>query len=169
MHIKETKTAKSRRRIDLSAETLAVLQEHRKAMLTAGFVGGPVFCDTQGGYLRSGNVRRDSFAPIPTLPACPCARPRRRQEEQEEGGPDRGRQGDRRGEGFRLYDLRHTCATLLLLADVPAKIVCERLGHSSITLTLDTYSHVLPTMQKRAADVFGKLLGRAGGGQAEGG
>ena len=49
---------------------------------------------------------------------------------------------------FRLYDLRHTCATLLLLADVPAKMVSERLGHGSIAVTLDTYSHVLPTMQR---------------------
>jgi integrase len=44
-----------------------------------------------------------------------------------------------------LYTLRHTCAALLLLADQPAKVVSERLGHSSVTLTLDTYSHVLPT------------------------
>ncbi len=63
-----------------------------------------------------------------------------------------------RTKGFRLYDLRHTCATLLLLADVPPKVISERLGHSSIALTLDTYSHVLPTMQKRAADTMGKLL-----------
>jgi integrase len=65
----------------------------------------------------------------------------------------------RRGEGFWLYDLRRTCATLLLLADVPAKILPERLGHGCITVTLDPYSHVLPTMQKRAADTLGKLLG----------
>ena len=50
------------------------------------------------------------------------------------------------------------CGALLLLADVPAKVVSERLGHSSITLTLDTYSHVLPAMQKRAADTMGKIL-----------
>jgi integrase len=60
-----------------------------------------------------------------------------------------------------LYTLRHTCATLLPLADQPAKVVSERLGHSSITLTLDTYSHVLPTMQKRAAGVMGATLGAA--------
>jgi integrase len=51
----------------------------------------------------------------------------------------------------------------LLLADVPAKIVSERLGHGSIAGTLDTYSHVPPTMQKRAADMLGKLLGGPGG------
>jgi integrase len=48
----------------------------------------------------------------------------------------------------------------LLLSDVPAKIISERLDHGSITLTLDTYSHVLPTMQKRAADTLDKLLGK---------
>jgi integrase len=46
----------------------------------------------------------------------------------------------------------------LLLANEPAKVVSERLGHSSITLTLDTYSHVLPTMQRRAADTIGRIL-----------
>jgi integrase len=66
-----------------------------------------------------------------------------------------------------LYDLRHTCATLLLLADQPAKVVSERLGHSSVTLTLDTYSHVLPTMQERAADVMGRVLGRKPQAKAE--
>jgi integrase len=60
-----------------------------------------------------------------------------------------------------LYTLRHTCATLLLRADQHAKVVSERLGHSSVTLTLDTYSHVLPTMQKRAANVIGAILGAA--------
>ena len=60
----------------------------------------------------------------------------------------------------RLYDLRHTCATLLLLADVNVKVVSERLGHSCIQITLDTYSHVLPTMQKRAAEKMNLILGR---------
>jgi integrase len=59
---------------------------------------------------------------------------------------------------FRLYDLRHTHATLLLKANVNPKIVQERLGHSSITLTLDTYSHVLPGMQDEAANKLGKML-----------
>ncbi len=52
---------------------------------------------------------------------------------------------------LRLYDLRHSHATLLLKAGVHAKIVSERLGHSSIALTLDIYSHVLPSMQAEAA------------------
>jgi site-specific recombinase XerD len=46
--------------------------------------------------------------------------------------------------------LRHTTATLLLQANVNAKVISERLGYSAIVLTLDTYSHVLPNMQQDA-------------------
>jgi integrase len=52
---------------------------------------------------------------------------------------------------FRFHDLRHTCATLLLTKNVNPKVVSEMLGHSSIAITLDTYSHVLPNMQDSAA------------------
>ena len=61
---------------------------------------------------------------------------------------------------IRLYDLRHTCATLLLIAGENPKVVSERLGHSSIVLTLDVYSHVLPTMQDSATDKLEKILKR---------
>jgi integrase len=59
---------------------------------------------------------------------------------------------------MRLYDLRHSAATLLLAAGEHPKVVQERLGHSTITLTLDTYSHVQPDMQKRAAERLDDLL-----------
>lgn len=59
---------------------------------------------------------------------------------------------------FRLYDLRHSCATLLLSAGENPKVVSERLGHASIVLTLDTYSHVLPDMQKGASDKLEAML-----------
>lgn len=59
---------------------------------------------------------------------------------------------------IRLYDLRHTTATLLLSAGENPKVVSERLGHASIVLTLDTYSHVLPTMQKAATDRIEKMM-----------
>jgi integrase len=52
---------------------------------------------------------------------------------------------------IRFHDLRHTRATLLLSKNVNPKIVSEMLGHASIAITLDTYSHVLPTMQESAA------------------
>ena len=50
-----------------------------------------------------------------------------------------------------FHDLRHTCATLLLGEGVNVKVVSEMLGHASITITLNTYSHVLPDMQESAA------------------
>ncbi|MBA2326573.1 MAG: tyrosine-type recombinase/integrase [Actinobacteria bacterium] len=52
---------------------------------------------------------------------------------------------------MRFHDLRHTCATLLLHAEVHPKVVQEMLGHSSIAITLDIYSHVVPGMQEEAA------------------
>lgn len=64
---------------------------------------------------------------------------------------------------LRLYDLRHSHATLLLKAGVHAKIVSERLGHSSIALTLDIYSHVLPSMQAEAAAHLETMLYRKKG------
>src|SRR5205814_7809681 len=52
---------------------------------------------------------------------------------------------------MRFHDLRHSAATILLVAGVHPKAVQERLGHSSIAMTLDVYSHVLPSMQQAAA------------------
>lgn len=57
-----------------------------------------------------------------------------------------------------FHDLRHTNATLLLKKGIPAKIVSERLGHSSITITLDTYSHVLIDMQRDSSVAFDDLI-----------
>jgi integrase len=59
---------------------------------------------------------------------------------------------------IRLYDLRHTMATLLISKGVNPKVVSERLGHSSISLTLDTYSHVLPAVQQDATEHMEKLM-----------
>ncbi len=68
---------------------------------------------------------------------------------------------------IRFHDLRHTHATLLLKADVHPKIVSERLGHASINITLDTYSHILPGMQEAAAKLLDEIidLGVANGGE----
>ena len=59
---------------------------------------------------------------------------------------------------IRFHDLRHTAATLLLSKGVHPKVVSEMLGHGSITLTLDTYSHLLPTMHDHAAITMDTLL-----------
>jgi integrase len=57
-----------------------------------------------------------------------------------------------------LHDLRHTHATMLLIQGVNPKIVSERLGHASVKITLDLYSHLLPNMQEEAADKLRMLL-----------
>jgi integrase len=59
---------------------------------------------------------------------------------------------------FRLHDLRHTWASLALAAGVHPKIVSERLGHSTIAITLDLYSHVLPGMQSKAAEQVSAMI-----------
>lgn len=57
-----------------------------------------------------------------------------------------------------LYSLRHTCATLLLMSGVNPKVVADRLGHASVTMTLDIYSHVLPHIQADATDRLRALI-----------
>ena len=61
-------------------------------------------------------------------------------------------------QGLRFHDLRHSHATQLFKLGVHPKIVSERLGHASIGITLDTYSHVLPSMQQDAADAFDEIF-----------
>ena len=56
------------------------------------------------------------------------------------------------------HDLRHSYATAALSAGIPAEVVSERLGHANIALALDTYSHVLPNMQEKAAEQVAQLF-----------
>ncbi|HEX9068951.1 MAG TPA: tyrosine-type recombinase/integrase, partial [Ktedonobacterales bacterium] len=58
----------------------------------------------------------------------------------------------------RVYDLRHTCATLLLCQGVHPRVVMEILGHIQISLTMNTYSHVIPQMQEEAATKMDDLM-----------
>ncbi len=53
---------------------------------------------------------------------------------------------------IRLHDLRHTHATLALRAGIHPKVVSERLGHATVSITLDTYSHAIPAMQEEAPE-----------------
>jgi integrase len=57
-----------------------------------------------------------------------------------------------------VHELRHTCATLMLRAGIHPKIVSERLGHASVTITMEVYSHAVQTMQRDAADMVGSML-----------
>ncbi len=127
----EPKTAKGRRRVELPEFATAALHEHRKRMLAAGTPGPLVFCDTEGNPIRKRNLLRRSFQPLLQRAELPK---------------------------IRFHDLRHTAATLLLSQGVHPKIVQERLGHAQISLTLDTYSLVLPSMQKEAAAKLDSLL-----------
>jgi integrase len=136
LNLKQPKTAKSRRTIVLSAFTLDALQEHRRAMLAEGRYGPdrPVFCGaTTKSWLRKSDVYRHSFALIL----------------------------DRAGLKFRFHDLRHTCASLLLATGTDIKTVQERLGHSTATMTLNTYSHVLAGAQGAAAAKLNAILAGA--------
>jgi integrase len=60
---------------------------------------------------------------------------------------------------IRLHDLRHTHASLALQAGVHVKVVSERLGHATVSMTLDTYSHVIPAMHEDAASLVAALVG----------
>lgn len=59
---------------------------------------------------------------------------------------------------IRLHDLRHTWATLALQQGIHPKVVSEVLGHSTIAITLDTYSHAIPTMQETAVELVAALV-----------
>jgi integrase len=59
---------------------------------------------------------------------------------------------------FRLHDLRHACASILLAQNTHVKIVADLLGHSETRLTLDTYSHVIPQLTRGAADAMDALF-----------
>lgn len=134
--LKEPKTGNGRR-IDVSSFTMDALANHRKAMLAEGHYrnDGPVFCDSAGGWLRKSNVQRNVYRPIQAAAGVPI---------------------------LRFHDLRHTAATLMLLAGDNIKVVSERLGHARVQITLDTYSHVLPTMQKQVAERMDAFFRRTG-------
>lgn len=133
----EPKTQRSRRTVALSDFTLEALRRHKVLQAEA--------------RLRAGALWQATNAVFSTKVGTPF-----------EGGViSRGFHDDLRAAGLpqmRFHDLRHTCATLLLEGETNPKVVQEMLGHSTITITLDVYSHVLPHMQQRAAAVFDRLL-----------
>ena len=138
--ISQPKSAKSRRAIDITTPVIEVLQRHRAAQaehrlrLGGAFKNeGWVFCKDDGNHLSPTTLTR-AFAEI----------------RNELGLPP-----------VRLHDLRHTHASLLLQAGVHLKVVQERLGHSTIAVTADTYSHVTAGLQRAAAEAFEQTLNRA--------
>jgi integrase len=134
----EPKTNKSRRSIPISKSVIIELKNHRRKQLEEKMKLGSeyqnldlVFASEIGTPLYSKNIIDRHFKPLLKKAELP---------------------------NLRLYDLRHTTATLLLSAGENPKVVSERLGHASIVLTLDTYSHVLPTMQAEATNKLEKML-----------
>ena len=136
--IKQPKTQRSRRLVILPQSLTNLLQEYKAAqeslwLSTGRILAGAdlVFAQADGSLPDPASITR-SFAGILKNAGLPH---------------------------IQIHDLRHTHATLLLQGGVHPKVVSERLGHSSVAITLDIYSHVLPGLQEAAADSFDRILG----------
>jgi integrase len=128
--------------VDLDVRTVEALRRYR--MVRAGLLlalardDALIFGDIEGGFLNPDRFSRRFTRALATCasqadaPALPM---------------------------IRIHDLRHTHATLLLAAGVPVKVVSERLGHSTVTITMEIYQHVMPGMQAEAAAKFAALVG----------
>ena len=132
------KTPKSRRRIALSANAIAALKRQRSRQAEARLRAGQawtdydlVFTDDFGEPLTGSRITERRLRPLV----------------RREGLPP-----------IRFHDLRHTAATLMLNAGVNPKVVSEMLGHTSVAITLDRYSHVIPTLQDDAVRRLDELL-----------
>jgi len=135
--VSEPKTAKGRRVIALDPGTVEVLKAQAARQLDEQDAGGDawvdsgfVFTQETGAALDPESVSR-YFRQAVKLSLLPT---------------------------IRLHDLRHTHATLALQAGVHPKVVSERLGHATISITLDTYSHAIPAMQEEAAALIAGLV-----------
>jgi integrase len=131
------KTKTSSRAIALSPFAILTLKDHKeKQDITRAMIGLPlekdslIFCTPEGGPLRPGTVSRAW-----TLLAVKAG-----------------------VKVIRFHDARHTHATLMFKQGIHPKIVSERLGHSGIAITLDTYSKSIPGLQEAAAASFDKLM-----------
>ena len=136
--IGEPKTKNSRRVIRLSGAAVEALRGHLSRQLgemeRMGSLyrpGGLVFATEVGTIINPSNVRNRSLR---LLLKAAGLRP------------------------VRFHDLRHTCATLLLSKNVNPKSVSEMLGHASVSITLDVYSHLMPDMQDKAAKALEEIL-----------
>jgi integrase len=132
----DPKSRSSRRVLHLDGGTADVLRAHRMAMAAEAEQRGEfalpdyVFVDEFGDPFHPARLTRDLHAL-----------------QRRAGLPE-----------ITLHDLRHTAATIALLAGVHPKVVSERHGHASTQITLDRYSHVLESMQEAAADAIGRFL-----------
>src|ERR671911_1097985 len=132
------KTTGSRRSVKLTSNAIEALKHHLERQLgeidrvgSLWSENGLIFASEIGEPLNRHNLTRSSFKPLLKRAGLPR---------------------------IRFHDLRHTCATLLLTRNVNPKIVSEMLGHATIAITLDTYSHVLPNMRDQAAQAMEDAL-----------
>lgn len=135
----ETKTRRGRRSIILPIGTVEALRRHHARQAEDRRIAGSAWKETQfvftsarGTPLDGDNLISRPFVRL--LERC--------------GLPE-----------MRFHDLRHSCASLLLAQGVAPRVVMETLGHSRIAVTLDTYTHVLPALQREAADAMDRALG----------
>lgn len=133
----EPKSAAGRRVVAVSKSTLNILEEHSNLQQHEKILAGDhwvetdlIFSSTIGTPLDHRNLYREFKETL-----------------KKAGLPN-----------IRFHDLRHTAASLMLQQGIHPKVVQERLGHSDITLTLNTYSHVLPSMQEDAAEKMDEVL-----------
>lgn len=135
----EPKTARSRRRIEIEPRVVAALRRHRAAQLGERLRAGPawedrglVFCDEIGSPLDGRRLTQSWFRPLLLRAGLPRS--------------------------VRFHDLRHSYASIALAQGVHPKVVQEALGHSTIAVTMDLYSHVVPSLQREAARTMGAAL-----------
>jgi len=133
----QPKTRRGRRNVALDVTSVEVLRAHRAAQFEERLRLGPawvdsgyVFCGIDGAALHPDTITATFKSIIRNLDV-----------------PQ-----------IRLHDLRHTSATLALKAGIHPKVVSERLGHATVSITLDLYSHVLDGMQAEAAEQIGAVV-----------
>ncbi len=135
------KTKGSCRSVKLTQSAVEALRRHLKRQLGRDRAGslwqenGLIFASETGTPLHGRHVTAQHFKPLLKRAGLPQ---------------------------IRFHDLRHTCATLLLTKNVNPKIVSEMLGHATVAITLDTYSHVMPNMQSEAAKAMEEALSYSG-------
>jgi len=142
-----TKTGRVRT-VDLAPETIALLAQHKREQAALKMRNRTVYhADLDLVFART--FEDGATSATLGLPISPDMLARRFHKLREQAGLPTS---------FTFHGLRHTSATLLLAAGVPAKVAAERLGHASIAMTIDTYSHLLPSMGADAARRLGALL-----------
>jgi integrase len=137
LRLSEPKTKSSKRVLALPETLISKLREHRTRQLEEKLAAGEhwqdtglVFTTSIGTPVDPRNVKRklDALLKAAKLPH------------------------------YRVHDLRHFCASLLLAQGVPLKVVSDLLGHTRISVTADLYTHVLPSLKREAMDLMDSLL-----------